>query len=102
MQRCTRCGQVVYPFRLLCPYCHAHEFDPVTAQRGTVEEWTEQHTASATRFASVRCDLGPVVVAAVHGPDITPGSQLELTSVPPDNPDRPIGYVPTPDAKELR
>jgi len=102
MQRCTRCATVAFPFRLLCPHCRGHEFENVMARQGTVEEWTAQHTEPPTRFASVRCDLGPIVVAAVHGPPITPGMTIELTSIPPTAPDNPIGYVPTPHAQEKR
>ncbi len=42
--RCTACGEVVFPARLVCPACRARSFEPFTvADRGEVLTFTEIH-----------------------------------------------------------
>lgn len=102
MQRCARCSRACFPKHLFCPHCHHNEFIPAPAQQGKIEELTEQHTDPPTRFASIRSDLGPVIVAAVYGKEVLLGSQIPLTSDFPGNNEGPIGYVPMPDHKDNR
>jgi hypothetical protein len=60
-----------------------------------VEEIT---ATSAATIASVRTDLGPVVIAALATPRLEPGTQVSLASQPGGG----VGYVPAPDHQEPR
>jgi uncharacterized OB-fold protein len=70
---CNACGRAVFPPRVLCPACNGREW---TAQEtgGVVEEVTER---DGTRIASVRTDLGPVVIARLEA-DVPRGSSVAL------------------------
>jgi len=57
---CAACGEAVFPPRALCPPCGGREWRTVEAGAGTVEETTER---DGVRIASVRTDVGPIVVA---------------------------------------
>ncbi len=57
---CSACGGAVFPPRALCPRCGGRAWTTAEAATGTVEELTER---DGTRIASVRTDLGPVVIA---------------------------------------
>jgi len=57
---CAACGEAVFPPRALCPSCGGREWRTVEAGAGTVEETTER---DGVRIASVRTDVGPIVVA---------------------------------------
>ena len=82
MDACTTCGRVVFPPRALCPACGGAEWTSVDSERGTVEQVTER---AGVGIASVRSDLGPVVVARCSG-EAEPGSVVSLDGV---------GAVPT-------
>ena len=42
--RCTGCGKISYPPRVVCPGCHGREFETVTLSReGTVVTFTVVH-----------------------------------------------------------
>ena len=44
--KCTKCGKVFFPPRLICNECHGREFTKVTlAQSGVVETFTVIHVA---------------------------------------------------------
>lgn len=90
MNQCARCGRVHFPRRPVCPRCHGTKFSDVVARTGVVEEVTT--TASAT-IASVRTELGPLVVAALTLPDAHPGTEVDLAST---------AFVPTTDEQEAR
>ena len=70
---CSACGRAVFPPRVLCPACNSREW---TAHEtgGIVEEVTER---DGTRIASVRTDLGPVVIARLEA-DAPVGSSVAL------------------------
>ncbi len=92
--RCTGCGHVVYPRRLVCSRCHADDWAEVAVERGVVEEsttrlhrthedkrdviggWTARHPVV---LASVRTDLGLVVIARV-GAEVDRGTVVQLSA----------------------
>jgi uncharacterized protein len=46
--RCSACGHVVFPTRLVCPGCHATQFTPTTLDpNGTVVTYTVIHVPPA-------------------------------------------------------
>jgi uncharacterized OB-fold protein len=57
---CADCGRAVFPPRAICPHCGGRTWTRAQTATGTVEELTER---DGTRIASVRTDLGPVLVA---------------------------------------
>jgi len=59
---CTACGHAVFPPRVLCPHCSGREWEARETD-GVVEQLTER---DRTRIASVRTQLGPVVIARVE------------------------------------
>lgn len=82
--RCAPCGHYVYPPRALCPRCHSARWTIADAGPGTVEERTAVEHAvggaeGGTTLASVRLDLGPVVVAAIEAP-LEAGGRVLLES----------------------
>jgi uncharacterized OB-fold protein len=73
---CSACGDAVFPPRALCPRCGGRTWTTAEAATGTVEELTER---DGTRIASIRTDLGPVVIARVKS-KVERGSVVELDS----------------------
>jgi uncharacterized OB-fold protein len=81
---CTACGHAAFPPHLACSRCGSREFrgDPNTA--GTVERTTFVRRrvgvpadAPPVPLASVRSDLGPVVIARAED-GVGPGDRVEL------------------------
>jgi len=62
---CEGCGQVVFPERALCPRCGDARWREQPLDDGLVEQATEHRGAP---IASVRSDLGPVVIARCQAP----------------------------------
>lgn len=81
MQRCTQCEKAVFPPRSVCPHCHHSVFIPATAYRGVIEETSLQRGTPPILFASIRTDLGPIVIAEVIGEGGIPGVEIDLTSL---------------------
>jgi uncharacterized OB-fold protein len=65
---CRACGHALFPSRLLCPRCGGDAWDSVAATDGVVMEATSmQHRVAApVHLASVRTDLGVVVLARME------------------------------------
>jgi uncharacterized OB-fold protein len=74
MDACAACGHVVFPARALCPACGGAEWKAVAAARARVEQATR---SDGVVIASVRSDLGPIVVARCAG-EAQPGSVVSL------------------------
>lgn len=83
---CAACGHAAFPPHLACSHCGSREWrgDPNTA--GTVEQTTFVRRrvgvpadAPPIPLASVRSDLGPVVIARAEG-EVGPGDRVELTT----------------------
>lgn len=100
MQCCIRCAKAVFPPRSLCPHCHNSVFVLATAYRGVVEETSLQRGTPPVLFASIRTDLGPVVVAKVIGEGAVPGSEIDLASTETHQTDGPVAVIPQPTVKE--
>jgi uncharacterized OB-fold protein len=82
--RCAPRGHAVYPPRALCPRCHSADWTSEDAGPGTVEETVVvEHVVGGAEggitLASVRLDLGPVVIAALDAP-LEPGDKVLLES----------------------
>jgi uncharacterized OB-fold protein len=77
MSECRRCGQVVFPPRLLCPRCGAWDWTERLIERGVVEAvtWRGQR-----QLASIRTEAGPVVTAVAASGDLAPGLEVALES----------------------
>jgi hypothetical protein len=73
---CTRCGHAVFPARALCPRCGARDWRVEPAATGVVEETTTRRAGGSV--ASVRTELGPVVVARSPD-DAPPGAVVALS-----------------------
>jgi len=71
---CTACGRAAFPPRALCPSCGRRSWADAAAEAGRVEEVTER---AGVHIASVRTDLGPVVVARV-AEATAPGDMVRL------------------------
>jgi uncharacterized protein len=71
---CTACGRAAFPPRALCPSCGGRSWADGAASAGRVEEVTER---AGVHIASVRTDLGPVVVARV-AEATAPGDMVRL------------------------
>lgn len=71
---CTACGRAAFPPRALCPSCGGPSWADAAAEAGRVEEVTER---AGVHIASVRTDLGPVVVARVTEAT-APGDMVRL------------------------
>lgn len=95
MRRCTDCGRVLFPPRPVCPGCSAVSFDTDTAWSGVVEEVTGR----APVLASIRTDLGPVVIGALHV-DVHSGQRVPLSAVRPAGTGEPVAFVPVPTEEE--
>lgn len=76
--RCTACGNVSWPPRLLCPACGAPGFEPIAAGPGVIKQHTETQTPAGepVALATVVLDAGPWVVARVT--DATLGDRVTL------------------------
>jgi hypothetical protein len=64
----------VCPPRALCPSCGGRRWSTANAASGTIEELTRR---KGVVIASVRTDLGPLVIARVEA-DLAPGDTCEL------------------------
>jgi uncharacterized OB-fold protein len=69
---CEECGQVVFPARVLCPQCAQNRWREKPLVEGIAEQLTEHLGAPV---ASVRSDLGPVVLAPS---DVRAGTRVGL------------------------
>jgi hypothetical protein len=78
---CVTCAHAHWPPRPLCPHCGATEFTPRAAEHGIVEEATE---TAGIPFASIRTNVGPIVVARLSSA-AGAGTTVELDwSITPD------------------
>ena len=83
MCQCAACGHVHFPPPLLCPKCHASQFEALTAASGTVVETTSWARGDEERqFAEVRTALGPVVIALVTDGAARPGGSVLFEPTP--------------------
>lgn len=71
---CGACRRAVFPPRALCPGCGALAWIQGAASEGVAEQITEH---AGVLIASVRSDLGPIVIARVAG-DVAPGETVAL------------------------
>jgi uncharacterized OB-fold protein len=71
---CEACGAAAFPARALCSRCGEAAWRDEPAGAGTVEEVTRTREAT---LASVRLDLGPVVIVRVDDA-VEPGARLDL------------------------
>jgi uncharacterized OB-fold protein len=62
---CEACGAVFFPARAVCTRCGESRWREEVAAGGVVEETTEHREVA---IASVRTDLGPVVIARSSAP----------------------------------
>jgi uncharacterized OB-fold protein len=62
---CESCGEVVFPARALCPRCGESCWREEAFAGGVVEQTTEHR---GVPIASVRADLGPVVIVRGRAP----------------------------------
>jgi uncharacterized protein len=69
---CEACGAAVFPARALCPRCDGSRWREEPVEGGVVEEATEHRGIG---IASVRTDLGPVVIARSRP---SPGTRVRL------------------------
>ncbi len=76
LQRCSSCGEVIYPAREICPRCWSMELSwDVMPPGGKLITETTLHTSNNTYFreripwrvGTVLLDAGPPVLAHVHG-----------------------------------
>lgn len=74
---CAACRRATFPLRALCPLCGGTEWTSVESESGTVEEVTERN---GVRIASVRTDLGPVVIARTEATAADRGDVVGLES----------------------
>lgn len=83
IERCDACGHAVFPPRLACPDCGARAWRPDLAETGVAEQITVVRHAIGrggdppSAIASVRADVGPLLVARVE-PGLRPGCRVEL------------------------
>lgn len=83
MCQCAACGHVHFPTPLLCPKCHASQFEDVAAASGTVVGVTTWSGRGEQRqFAAVQTTLGPVVVALVTDGGAQTGESVLFDSTP--------------------
>ena len=68
---CEACREALFPARALCTKCGGNLFRQEPAERGWVEAATEHRGVT---LASVRTDIGPVVIARCSGPSGTEGA----------------------------
>jgi len=75
VQVCTECGEAAFPARALCPRCGARDHHVELATAGVAEQVTTHRNGGA--IASVRTDLGPVVIARAEN-GIAADAHVEL------------------------
>jgi uncharacterized OB-fold protein len=56
---CAECATAVFPPRVICPKCGNREWRAEVVADGVIERTTER---DATRIASVRTQIGPVLI----------------------------------------
>ncbi len=100
MQTCVNCARSMFPPRSLCPHCHNSSFVAATAYRGVVEEVSALRGEPGTTYASIRTDLGPVVVGKVLGDRCEPGAEIQLATDETQPEDGLIAMIPQPGIKE--
>lgn len=100
MQCCVKCAKSAFPPRSLCPHCHGSAFVPVTAYRGVIEETSLQRGTPGTLYASIRTDLGPIVIARILGDGGVPGTEVELAPATTYRTDGLVALIPQPTTKE--
>jgi uncharacterized OB-fold protein len=71
---CTACGAAAFPPRVLCPRCGGRQWREEHVTGGAVVRTT---TRDATRIASVRTPLGPLLVVRLLGA-AAPGDRVVL------------------------
>lgn len=76
-RRCDACQHVHFPARPVCPRCHGADFAQLISTHATVEQLTTL-VDSGIHLATLRTDIGPVVVGRVAG-DVQVGRTLELS-----------------------
>ncbi|TCP55047.1 rubredoxin-like zinc ribbon protein [Tamaricihabitans halophyticus] len=101
MWQCVQCGRTRFPPRELCPRCGTERGRLVRARYGDVVEYTHLGQPADAVLASIRTELGPIVIARLNYPDVHNGHEVELgTAQPgPHSPAR-YGYVPVPEQDE--
>lgn len=83
---CRTCGRPAFPRRALCPACGGRSWRHEHAEDGVVEEVTtvchapDVADGAAVVLATVRLDVGPVVVARLEGA-AGPGARVALVAV---------------------
>lgn len=83
---CRACGRSVFPRRALCSGCGGTAWRPELVEDGVVEEVTTVHHVAGAEgeapigLASIRLDVGPVVVARLDG-EAAFGERVELLAV---------------------
>ena len=81
--RCVKCRTALFPERLLCPRCYAHEFEPDRVYKAVVEEVSAiRHMLGQTdwqprRIASVRTSEGERITVGLRD-NSGPGRVIEL------------------------
>jgi uncharacterized OB-fold protein len=77
--KCTKCGKIFFPPRLICDACKGEEFEMVVLPReGTIASFTEVHTPASNfsdeaPFAVGVIDLGNGVKILAQVVDCDPG-----------------------------
>jgi uncharacterized OB-fold protein len=81
---CTACGHAAFPPHLACSRCGSREWRSDANTAGTVEQTTfvrrrvgAPADAMPIPLASVRADLGPVVIARAEG-GVGPGDRVVM------------------------
>lgn len=95
MRRCVDCGRVTFPGRAMCPGCAGAIFDTEVARYGVVEELTRPAGGTPPVLATIRSELGPVVIAALHA-EVHSGQQVALSTRHHTDPAEPVAFVPVP------
>lgn len=80
VQECRSCRSLLFPARLLCPFCGGDSFSMIAAGQGTVEETTT--LPDGIVLATLSIDGGPRVIARLTGPAPEAGQRLPLTNDP--------------------
>jgi uncharacterized OB-fold protein len=81
--RCTNCGEMFFPERLLCPRCRGDKFAPHRAHEAVIEEISVirhmlgQENWQPRRIASVRTSEGPRMTVGLRDQS-GPGATIEL------------------------